>query len=137
MEGTAKERRSAIETLSIDASIRQARAETAGRRSVAQRALGSLLTSAGSPNRFIHDQKGATSTIGPVVRGEGQPPTGDAAVNQAYDNLGHTYAFYWDAFNRDSIDGAGMSRWSSLYHALPNASASWSGFSWKRFAIGP
>ena len=30
-----------------------------------------------------------------------------------------------------------MSRWSSLYHALAKASVSWSGFSWKRLAIGP
>ena len=30
-----------------------------------------------------------------------------------------------------------MSRCSSLYQALANASASWSGFSWKRLAIEP
>jgi hypothetical protein len=109
MEGSARERRSAVETLAIDASIRQARAETAGRRAVAQRALGSLLTSAGSPNRFIHDQQGSTTAIGPVVRGEGQPPTDDVAVNQAYDGLGQTYAFYWGAFAR-------LDRWRR--HAL-------------------
>jgi len=30
-----------------------------------------------------------------------------------------------------------MSRCSSLYQALAKASANWSGFSWKRFVIGP
>jgi Zn-dependent metalloprotease len=127
MEGSARERRSAVETLAIDASIRQARAETAGRRSPAERALGSLLTSAGSPRRFIHDQKGATTSIGAVVRGEGQPPTDDVAVNQAYDGLGHTYAFYWDAFNRDSIDGAGMALHGMVHFGTKYNNAFWDG----------
>lgn len=33
---------------------------------------------------------------------------GDTAVNQAYDGLGATYEYYWDLFQRDSIDGQGM-----------------------------
>jgi Zn-dependent metalloprotease len=126
-DGTARERRSAIETLAIDSSIRQARAEAAGRSTSAPRPLGSLLSSAGSPNRFIHDQQGSTTTIGDVVRGEGQPPTEDPAVNEAYDGLGDTYAFYWDAFNRDSIDGAGMALHGMVHFGSKYNNAFWDG----------
>ncbi|GAA3749580.1 hypothetical protein GCM10022225_37310 [Plantactinospora mayteni] len=41
------------------------------------------------------------------VRTEGEGRSGIADVDEAYDNLGHTYDYYHDTFGRDSFDGNG------------------------------
>ena len=47
------------------------------------------------PNREIRDAQGLEQVMrGPIVRTEGQPPTGDAAADEAYDGLGATYDFW-------------------------------------------
>ena len=45
---------------------------------------------------------------GGVVRVEGGPPTGDAAVDEAYDGLGATFDLYWEVYQRNSIDDQGL-----------------------------
>src|SRR5690606_33103574 len=45
-----------------------------------------------SPNRAIFDANKDTRLPGRKVRGEGDPPTPDIAVNEAYDGLGATFA---------------------------------------------
>lgn len=127
LEGSARERASAIQTLAIDSSMRLARAEAAGRRVPGQRALGTLVSSAGTPNRFIHDQGGATDVVGPVVRAEGQPATKDPAVNEAYDGLGATYQLFWEVFRRNSIDGAGMALHGLVHFGSKYNNAFWDG----------
>ena len=42
------------------------------------------------------------------MRGEGDGPGDDAAVNEAYEGLGATYDFFFEQFGRDSIDDEGM-----------------------------
>lgn len=42
-----------------------------------------------------------------VVRGEGDGPSGNAAVDHAYEYLGDAYDYYKSMFGRDSFDGAG------------------------------
>ncbi|MCP4249089.1 MAG: hypothetical protein GY778_18750, partial [bacterium] len=45
----------------------------------------------------------------PVLeRSEGDPPSGIADVDAAYDYLGDTYDYFQRGFGRDSIDGAGL-----------------------------
>ena len=39
---------------------------------------------------------------------EGDPPSADAAVNEAYDGAGATFEFYRDVYERNSIDGNGL-----------------------------
>lgn len=126
LEGTADVRKNAFDTLSIDHSLRLARAESVGRRVQGQRALGSLIGNSG-PNRFIHDQKGSTTVIGAVVRGEGQRASKDVAVNEAYDGLGATYKFFSDVFQRDSIDGAGMALHGLVHFGNQYNNALWDG----------
>ncbi|MBN1514468.1 MAG: M4 family metallopeptidase [Phycisphaerae bacterium] len=58
--------------------------------------------------RAVHDGGGAADLPGPLARGEGDPPAADADVNAAYDYAGDTYAYYWHAFGRDSLDDAGL-----------------------------
>lgn len=49
-----------------------------------------------------------TSASATLKRTEGQPATGNADVDSAYDLAGDTYDFYKNYFNRDSLDGNGM-----------------------------
>src|SRR6185312_6278273 len=117
--------RSALDSLAIDAAIRTQRAENAARTLTVP-----MSASAGSgvPQRFIHDQRGAADmTPGPVVRAEGQPAVADPAVNQAYDNFGDTYKFYWEVLHRDSIDDQGMPIHGMVHFDTDYNNAFWDG----------
>ncbi|MCU1400553.1 MAG: putative thermolysin family peptidase, partial [Acidimicrobiales bacterium] len=71
----------------------------------------------------------------PVVRSEGQGPTGATDVDNAYDLSGITYGFYMSHFGRDSVDGAGLPLKSTVRFcypastglACPYANAFWDG----------
>jgi Zn-dependent metalloprotease len=127
LEGNDADRASAIETLSLDHSVRLARSETAGRRTIGERALGSLMSSAGKPNRIIYDQQHMTDTVGPVARAEGQLKSKDVTVNEAYDGLGATYKLYWENYHRDSIDAAGMPMHGHVHYGTKYNNAFWDG----------
>jgi Zn-dependent metalloprotease len=64
------------------------------------------------PQRTIYDAKGTPNIDAidamTVARAEGDPPTGDVAVDDAYDGLGAAYDFFSEVFDRDSIDGRGQ-----------------------------
>jgi Zn-dependent metalloprotease len=127
LEGDPDERVNAIETIALDQSLRLARAESAGRRLPGQRALGSLVSTVAQPNRVIHDQQGNTQFIGAIVRAEGQDPTPDPAVNEAYDGLGSTYTFFSEVLGRDSIDGAGLVLRGLVHFGTNYNNAMWDG----------
>lgn len=60
------------------------------------------------PDRRISDAEGDDKLPGHLARREGQPDTGDQAVDEAYDGLGDTFEMFARVFARDSIDDAGM-----------------------------
>jgi Zn-dependent metalloprotease len=109
-ESADEEARGALlDTLALDHKFRLARAEAAAR--VGGRGTRAITFArvGGRPQRTVYDQNHTTSqTPGTVARAEGQDKVSDDAVNQAYDGLGATYAYYWSNFGRDSIDGQGM-----------------------------
>lgn len=84
-------------------------------------------TEPGAPDRLIFDAKGTEDLPGEQVRAEGEPETGDIAVTQAYDGLGDTYALFWDAFERDSIDGSGMRLDATVHFGERYDNAFWDG----------
>jgi len=57
--------------------------------------------------------------LGPV-RNEGDPVSGIADVDHAYDYLGDTYDFYLNTHGRDSIDGAGMDLIATVRYCDPD-----------------
>ena len=71
-----------------------------------------------APDREISDAQQRELLPGIRVRGEDDPATGDAAVDQAFDGLGATYDLWWDAFARDSIDGSGSSLLATVHYGL-------------------
>lgn len=81
----------------------------------------------GSPRRFIADARGTTRLPGVLVREEGQPPTADQSVNEAYDGLGSTHELFWEAFQRDSIDGANLPLDATVHYGRDYDNAFWNG----------
>jgi Zn-dependent metalloprotease len=119
-------RNAALDTLQFDQKFRIARAEMASRlggRLVQPITFGRI---GGTPQRTVYDQKhGTNQTPGTVVRAEGQPAAADAAINDAYDGLGWTYQFYWEMFQRDSIDGQGLPMQGLVHYGTNYDNAFW------------
>jgi Zn-dependent metalloprotease len=84
-------------------------------------------TPAGQKRRTIYDAQTGSSLPGQLVRGEGDPPSSDSAVNDAYDGLGATYDFYHDVFQRNSIDDRGMRLDASVHFGQDYDNAFWNG----------
>jgi Zn-dependent metalloprotease len=116
--GTAGQKSSALGTLAISERWR-------GRRE----AVGflQLATSTGEKRRTIYDAHHQERLAGTRVRGEGDPKTGDAAVDQAYDGLGYTYDFYLKIFDRNSIDDRGMRLDAFVHYGVDYDNAFWNG----------
>lgn len=92
----------------------------------------SLPTAAGPAQphgeRSIYDCQGATNLARAVlVRSEGEPPTGDVAVNRAYDGLGDTRQYYQDVHARNSIDGHGLPLDGYVHRGRRYNNAFWDG----------
>jgi len=80
-----------------------------------------------SPDRTISDAGGTETLPGTTVRTEDQPPVDDATVNQAFDGLGITFEFYWDAYRRESIDGNGLPLDATVHYGRDYDNAFWNG----------
>jgi Zn-dependent metalloprotease len=84
-------------------------------------------TAAGAAGRVIRDAAGSKRLPGRVVRTEGQPPVADPAVNQAYDNIGITLAFFQSVLQRHSLDGEGVAVTASVHFGREYPNAMWTG----------
>ncbi len=80
-----------------------------------------------APQREVYDANRRASLPGELVRAEGDPPTGDEAVDEAYDGAGDTYQFLFEQFRRDSLDGAGLPLISSVHVRRKFNNAFWNG----------
>lgn len=79
------------------------------------------------PERTICDAAGREVLPGETVRREGDEPTGDPAVDEAYDGLGATYRLFAEAFGRASIDGAGLPLLATVHYGTEYDNAFWDG----------
>jgi Zn-dependent metalloprotease len=80
-----------------------------------------------APDRTISDARQLERLPGTRVRGEDDPPTGDVAVDEAFDGLGATFDFYWDAYQRSGIDGAGAPLLATVHYGRDYDNAFWNG----------
>jgi Zn-dependent metalloprotease len=131
--GSEEVRRTALHSLALDQTFRQARAERAARPVAVGGADLVASATVGKPQRYIYDQQNSEAqTLGKLVRSEGQPPVADEAVNDAYDAFGDTYKFYWDILHRNSIDDNGMPIDGLVHysHGYPNAFWDGAGHMW-------
>lgn len=80
-----------------------------------------------APDRVISDAQHREQLPGVRVRGDDDPATGDAAVDEAFDGLGETFDFFWDAVARASIDGAGGTLAATVHYGEKYDNAFWNG----------
>ncbi len=115
-------------TLDVDAELRQDRRAGNLRPSRPRTPRPRLApgTSAG-PVRAVHDAEHGTTLPGALVRSEGQPPTGDPGVTEAYDGLGDTWQLWQEAYGRNSLDGKGLPLVASVHFGTDYDNAFWDG----------
>lgn len=121
--------RAARATLAADPAVRGQRSRL--RLSVEGGTL--IAESVPAPDRTISDAGGLERLPGAIVRTEDDPPVDDSSVNEAFDGLGATYDFFWDAFRRDSIDGRGAALHATVHYGQDYDNAFWDG---KRMVFG-
>jgi Zn-dependent metalloprotease len=78
-------------------------------------------------NRYVYSADSGSSLPGRLVREEGSAPSGDLAIDEAYDGAGATYDLYKNTFNRDSIDGSGLALISTVHYQRSYDNAFWNG----------
>ena len=128
-QGDDSQRAAALHTLARDNSLRAIRAQNAILRAQGGKPLSAHIVEGGTPVRTIFD---CAQTEDPaharIVRTEGdKDPSGDPAVDEAYDGLGATYAFYWDTFQRNSIDDEGLPLKGYVHYGEGYDNAFWDG----------
>ncbi|MET4059887.1 Zn-dependent metalloprotease [Arthrobacter sp. UYP6] len=64
---------------------------------------------------------------GTLVRSEGDSPTRDEAVDEAYDGLGAAHALFRDAYGRASVDGVGGALAATVHYGRDYDNAFWNG----------
>ena len=104
--GTPAQRNAALGTMALDSTHR------AQRMAFMLLAAGSFrppVVTGAAPQvqRTIYTAGNSQTLPGTLVRAEGQANATDVSVNEAYDGLGATFDFYWNAYQRNSIDDAG------------------------------
>lgn len=80
-----------------------------------------------APDRAVSDAQRREELPGVLVRDEDAPPTGDAAVDEAFEGLGATFAFFAEAFGRASIDGRGGVLAATVHYGRDYDNAFWNG----------
>jgi Zn-dependent metalloprotease len=123
--GTPEQRKMADHALKLSEQYREVRKAKLGTR--VESAFPGRLPRLPHKNRNIYDTVTTTNLPGTLVRSEGQPPTNDVAVNEAYDGLGATFDLYWDIFNRNSIDNLGMDLIGTVHYGKKYNNAFWNG----------
>jgi Zn-dependent metalloprotease len=130
-EGTPQQREAAIMALATSASIRTRRSIVGGlvrQPDVDIRGLGFFAPPTGE-RRTVYDveHNGMSALPGRKVRAEGDPPSADEGVNEAYDGADKVYDFYNEVFDRDSVDDKGLELVSSVHYGVKYDNAFWNG----------
>jgi Zn-dependent metalloprotease len=87
----------------------------------------SFAVSPGQKRRTVFDAKNGTALPGVLVRAEGDPPSADVAINEAYDGAGATYDLFHDIYERNSIDDRGLRLDSTVHYDVKYDNAFWNG----------
>lgn len=131
VEGEEGQRQAAVRTIAASASIRTRRAvitQLVRTKGLDLAALG-LFAAPRALNRTVYDvdHGGWNDLPGRQVRSEGDTPSADDNVNEAYDGADSTYRFYKEVYDRDSVDGAGYPLISCVHFGVDFDNAFWDG----------
>jgi Zn-dependent metalloprotease len=78
-------------------------------------------------SRTIYTANQTQALPGQPVRQEGSNASGDPAVDEAYDFMGDTFNFYWNIFQRDSLDNNGLPLTGTVHFSQNYDNAYWNG----------
>jgi Zn-dependent metalloprotease len=120
--GTPEQRQQALQNIITAEAMRTERESISKGEVVVE-----LATAAAGKHRVVYDAENGRQLPGTQVRSEGDPPTGDAAADEAYDGAGATYDLYFEFFERDSIDGLGLRIDSTVHYQKGYDNAFWNG----------
>lgn len=124
--GSQEQRVAALRTLAVDTTFRSLRAMSGAGAEAYRRKLSSFAAD-GEKQRTIYSAENTRTLPGKVVRAEGDPPTDDAAADEAYAGLGATYDFYWEILGRSSIDDDGLALNATVHFGDRYNNAFWDG----------
>ncbi|MBG0737943.1 M4 family metallopeptidase [Paeniglutamicibacter antarcticus] len=131
IEGDIHQREAAVRALATSAAIRSQRAVLGHLDRQLNLNIGKMIGFSVTPDRrltvYDNQKKGRPFLPGVRMRGWGEPPAEDQAVNQAYDGSSATYEFYRDVLQRNSLDGSGMELVSSVHYGVAFDNAFWDG----------
>ncbi|HEU0103180.1 MAG TPA: M4 family metallopeptidase [Mycobacteriales bacterium] len=117
--GSQQQRQRARRTLVDDEVFRRLRGVVLERAAVGDDGSG--------PLRTVSDAGHTEQLPGRPVREEGAPPTGDLAVDEAYDGFGLTWQLYREVYGRDSVDAAGLPLLGTVHFSTDYDNAFWDG----------
>jgi Zn-dependent metalloprotease len=122
--GNPAQRDAALDTLALDVTMRTRRLTfqllAAGPRPVVAAVPAQV-------HRTIYTAAHTETEPGQLVRSEGQPPVGEQAADEAYDGLGHTFDFYLQSYQRNSIDDQGLPLIGTVHYGQKFNNAFWDG----------
>jgi hypothetical protein len=78
-------------------------------------------------NRVVYDAGGTEELPGRRARAADDPPTGDAAVDEAHDHSGVSWDLFEQVFSRRSVDGAGTPLSVTVHYGRDYDNAFWDG----------
>jgi len=119
--GTPAQKRLAMRNLTVSAEVRGFRQVLTEHAALRVSAL------AEEKERIVYDAQFGSTLPGQKVRAEGDPPTGDAAADEAYDGSGATYDLFKDVYGRNSVDNRGMRLDSTVHYQKGYDNAFWNG----------
>jgi Zn-dependent metalloprotease len=126
LNGSAEQRLAAQQTLALTEQMRAFRVSETTRLAGATSIAPPVQTAGPAhKNRRIYNTSHSTTLPGTSVRTEGQAATGDVTVNEAYDGFGATFDLYWNVFQRNSIDDAGMDMIGTVHYGNLYNNAFW------------
>jgi Zn-dependent metalloprotease len=117
-----------LDTLGLSATLRAARTQAETRRA----AIGPARAPAAAlrkpqANRVIRNAENGTDLNSKIVRQEGDPDTGDPAIDEAFEYFGTTWDFWFEVYARNSIDSAGMTLDGVVHYSENFDNAFWDG----------
>jgi len=120
--GSPTQREAASRTLALDSTFRSLRWASTGR-------VARATPSAPAPDRqrCVFDARGSQDLPGVPARTEDQPAVPDPAVNEAFDGLGATYDFFFEAYERNSLDDEGLPLEATVHFGHRYDNAFWNG----------
>ncbi|HAB73434.1 MULTISPECIES: M4 family metallopeptidase [Pantoea] len=92
-----------------------------------QKPVAQQTATGGHVEREIYDAKNTQNLPGELLRSEGQPDTGDVAAREAWDYLGVTYDFFWQTYQRNSLDNQGLKLLGTVHYGKAYQNAFWNG----------